>query len=206
MEQVSQQQLDAIALEIGKCIDARRDEMGLTFEQLAAKMATNPGQIHRLINGKRKLTIQWLHRFAMALDWDVESMVNTVDGGTERTVPIIGYVGAGERVFNFDDAAEIDRTEAPPDDTEMVAVIVRGESMLPRYSGGTLLFYTPTDHVADDCLGRACVVQIEDGPTLVKTLRKGSSPGLYRLVSTRAPEIEDAKLSWAARVRWAKEP
>jgi hypothetical protein len=54
--------------------------------------------------------------------------------------------------------------------------------------------------VAEECLGKLCVVQVKDGPTLLKTLKRGSRRGLFRLESWNALPREDVKILWAARV------
>ncbi len=66
---------------------------------------------------------------------------------------------------------------------------------------GWLIFYGPEHQgVSDDCMGKLCVVQVKDGATLLKTLKRGSRKGLFRLESWNAPPREDVKLAWAARV------
>jgi len=66
---------------------------------------------------------------------------------------------------------------------------------------GWLIFYGPEHQgVAEECLGKLCVVQVKDGPTLLKTLKRGSRKGLFRLESWNAPPREDVRLAWAARV------
>lgn len=66
---------------------------------------------------------------------------------------------------------------------------------------GWLIFYGPEHQgVSDDCMGKLCVVQVKDGATLLKTLKRGSRKGLFRLESWNAPPREDVRLVWAARV------
>lgn len=123
-------------------------------------------------------------------------------------VPVVGYVGAGAEVLPIDDHAKgHGMDEAPPfpgQDGPAVAVRVRGESMLPQLEDGWLLYYSRPDGsagVPDDCLNRLCVVQVDDGPMLVKRLERGRRKGFWRLVSTNASPREDVRLDWAARVR-----
>lgn len=66
---------------------------------------------------------------------------------------------------------------------------------------GWLIFYGPEyQGVVEDCIGKLCVVHVKDGPTLLKTLKRGKRKGLFRLESWNAPPREDVKLDWAARV------
>lgn len=120
--------------------------------------------------------------------------------------PVVGYVGAGQEVFPHDDHAlgsGLEEVEAPEGAGEapVVAVRVRGDSMHPMRNGW-LLFYRREDHgVSDDCLNRLCIVKVaDDGPILVKELRRGYSRNLFILSSWSAPPLEDIRLDWAAPV------
>jgi transcriptional regulator with XRE-family HTH domain len=120
-------------------------------------------------------------------------------------IPVVGYVGAGAEIFLVDDLAKGQRIdEAPPfpgQDGPAVAVRVRGDSMLPEIEDGYTLYYSRNrDGVPSACLGRLCVVQVHDGPVLVKKLEKGLRTGLFRLHSSNASPRENVRLDWAARV------
>jgi transcriptional regulator with XRE-family HTH domain len=121
-------------------------------------------------------------------------------------VVVVGYVGAGQEIFALDDhalGAGLEEVEAPEGvgrDT-MVAVRVRGESMHPLRNGW-LLFYRRDQHgVPEICLNRLCIVKVADeGPILVKELRRGYRDGHFVLSSWNAPPLEDVRLDWAAPV------
>lgn len=204
MPPISQAKLDKIAQETGQRIEARREQLGLTLEGLARRMRTNAGQVHRLIHGQRRLTLRWLYRFSDALECSVDLLIRG-DEFLEVTIPVVGYVGAGAQVFNFDDRGDLDRVVPPPGAEQTVSVVVQGDSMVPRYWPGQHLFFKPAQGVGEDCIGRPCIVQVYDGPTLVKIVQRGAA-GLYRLVSVNRPEVDDVELVWAARVLWTKEP
>jgi hypothetical protein len=77
---------------------------------------------------------------------------------------------------------------------------IEGDSQYPLQPGW-LIFYGPENQgVADKLAGKLCVVQVKDGPVLLKTLKRGSKKGLFRLESWNAPPREDVKLVWAAPV------
>ena len=67
---------------------------------------------------------------------------------------------------------------------------------------GWLLFYTrDQDGVPADCIGRLCIAQVaNDGPLLVKEIRRGYNADAFTLVSWNAAPMEDVILSWAAPV------
>jgi hypothetical protein len=45
-----------------------------------------------------------------------------------------------------------------------------------------------------------CVVKLTDGRALLKTIKRGTLPGRYRLVSFNSPDIEDVEVEWAAKI------
>jgi transcriptional regulator with XRE-family HTH domain len=121
-------------------------------------------------------------------------------------VPVVGYVGAGAEVFLVDDLATGQRIDdAPPFPGQKgpaVAVRVRGDSMLPQIEDGWTLYYAADQSagVVPDAVNRLSVVQVHDGPMLVKKLEPGRKKNLWRLVSFNASPRDDVRLDWAARV------
>jgi transcriptional regulator with XRE-family HTH domain len=134
---------------------------------------------------------------------DAEGPVGTP---TARTVPVVGYVGAGQEVFAHDDHAlggGLEEVEAPEGvgGRPVVAVRIRGESMHPMRAGWLLFYRREDEGVPDECLNRLCVVKLaDDGPVLVKEVHRGYRPNHFVLASWSAPPIEDVRLDWAAPV------
>jgi phage repressor protein C with HTH and peptisase S24 domain len=124
------------------------------------------------------------------------------------TVPIVGYVGAGSEIFPMDDhekGAALDEIEAPPGAGQnVVAVIVRGDSMYPAYRDRDRIYYERYDGPPLDLIGRECVVKLGDGRLYIKTLAGGSAPGLVTLLSFNHPPIVDVVIEWAAPVKWVQ--
>ncbi len=190
-------------------VQRRLREIGITQEGLAEALGVEPPTISRWLTGERSPNRQKLEQMATALGWTLTQLLNHETDAEGVTVPVRGFVGAGEQVFNFDEGPlEFVRPPDRPGAIDAVAVRVQGDSMYPRYEDGQLLFFYPPEgqSVPEDCIGRMCITQVAEGPTYVKRLRRGSRDGLYRLQSVRAPEIEDVELAWAARVRWTEEP
>jgi len=188
---------------IGKRLRAARERAGLTLKQAEARTGRAYQSIQKLESGEQKhLTWDWAVRLARAYDCDPRDLMF---GAEPATVPIVGYVGAGARVYPINDMPPghgIDRAPCPRglDPLRAEAVIVRGDSMLP-IDDGWLLFYARGDAPPSEVVGHLCVVAVTDGPTLVKNLRRGYQPGRFNLHSTNAAPIEDVALDWAARVR-----
>ncbi|WP_052726302.1 S24 family peptidase [Devosia epidermidihirudinis] len=141
-------------------------------------------------------------RYKVSFDWLMNGRGPMIPEG-ERQVRLSGYVGAGQEVYQFDDG-NAGWVEAPPDATDAThAVEVQGNSMLPLYETGTVLYYSKL-LAPENMTGKRCIVKLEDERILVKTLRRGSQAGLWTLVSLNADDIEDVAIQWAAPIDWIK--
>ena len=198
-------------------VRAERKRLNLSQPQLAARIGhgvvqQNIDQLERGLTRRPKYLIYLADALDVSARWLLEGGPRRqAEGKLPPPNPIVGYVGAGAEIHPVDDHAKgqgID--EAPPfpgQDGPAVAVRVRGDSMLPMLEDGWLLYYSrPSNDLGRDgvpsaCIDQLCVVQIHEGPTLVKKVEAGRKKGLYRLVSYNASPREDVRLDWAARVR-----
>jgi DNA-binding XRE family transcriptional regulator len=126
-----------------------------------------------------------------------------------RLVSVVGYVGAGAEVFVLDDHAHgggLEEVEAPGEmGPDAVAVRVRGDSMLPAYEEGDLLFYSRHLPPAE-MLHKRAVVKLQDGRLFVKIIHRGEKRGRFNLLSLNAASagLYDVVLQWAAPIDWVK--
>jgi phage repressor protein C with HTH and peptisase S24 domain len=169
---------------------------------LGLKYPTYAGHENGSSGFKSTTGATYARRFKVNFDWLMTGRGPMVAEG-ERLVRLAGFVGAGQEVYQFDeDGAGF--VEAPPGATDASeAVEVRGDSMLPLYEDGTVLYYSK-QLPPDTMVGRRCVIRLEDERVLVKSLRRGSDRGLWTLVSLNAPDIEDVGVQWAAPIDWIK--
>ena len=137
-------------------------------------------------------------------------------------IPIVGEVGAGGEVYPIDhlpllpsniDPAEEDYVncewvDAPPGvyPDGVVAVRVTGDSMKPFMPPGTVVYYAERFEggAPDHCISTLCVVQLRDGRTLLKMVRKAQSHGKFDLQSYNMDIITDVELAWCAPVIFIK--
>ncbi|AMM84778.1 LexA family transcriptional regulator [Martelella sp. AD-3] len=120
-----------------------------------------------------------------------------------KLVPLKGYIGAGQHVEALDDGSS-ELIEAPADShANTVAAIIKGDSMLPVFPEGWIIYWSKR-LPPSDLVNRLAVVQLTDGRIYVKTIRHGSQPGLWTLTSSNAAEIVDVVIEWAAKVDWVK--
>jgi len=199
------------AADLAARIRALRTSLGLSQASLASRIGVDQSNVSRWENGAppddahivrlAELAGQHPAAFHYGRLPEIHS-----EAPPPSLVSVVGYVGAGHQVFALDDhalGAGLEEVEAPEGvgrDT-MVAVRVRGESMHPLRSGW-LLFYRRDQHgVPEACLNRLCIVKVaDDGPIMVKELRRGYRQGHFMLSSWNAPPLEDVRLDWAAPV------
>lgn len=119
-----------------------------------------------------------------------------------ETVPLKGYVGAGQQVFAVD-AGDLEDVEAPADATvRTVAAQIRGDSMLPLRDGW--LIYWSKMLPPFDCINTMCVCHLADGRIFVKLLMQGTTPQTFHLVSTNSATMTDEVVEWASPIDWIK--
>lgn len=178
--------------------DARK-KAGLSQEALGLKAGSGRSTIVKLEKGELPLTEAWAKRLAPFLH------VRPSDIWIAPQIPVVGYVGAGARVYAYDDRIDSgDTIDRPPmTQGDLLAVEVKGDSMLPLAEEGWHIVYTAEATVDEnEVLNKVCVVQLdEDESMMVKRVLRGSQPYHYHLSSLNAALIEDVKLRWAAVVK-----
>jgi phage repressor protein C with HTH and peptisase S24 domain len=181
---------------------------------LAAHLGLDAARVTEILNKRRRVSYDEAVDMAEFLETGLDEVVGRLGktvAPVRRRIPVVGYVGAGETIFAMDDhsqGAGMDEIEPPPDQGEGgIAVVVRGNSMAPRFKDGELLGYSRERGLNPErCYGAECVVQTLDGRKLVKLLERGSRPGVFTLVSVNSsiPIEHDVELEWVAPVVWHK--
>jgi phage repressor protein C with HTH and peptisase S24 domain len=171
------------------------------------KVSTYLGHENGDRNPSREAAKRYARAYRVRWEWILEGQGKPA---AVFEVPLVGKVGAGSIIAPFDDNPQgqgIGEVDLPPGaPSDVVAVVVEGNSMYPRYFGGERLFYARHAASPEEAIGRECVVKLRDGTVLVKTVRKGTRKGRYTLESLNAPPLEDQALEWAAPVRWTERP
>lgn len=188
-----------------------RQSLGLSQARFAARVGVDQSNVSRWENGAlpddahivRLADLAGQHPAAFRYGGLPEAGSGV---SAPATVPVVGYVGAGQEIFAVDDhalGAGLEEVEAPEGVGEdpIVAVRVRGESMHPLRDGWLLFYRRNQQGVPEACLNRLCIVKLAgDGPILVKELRRGYRADHFVLSSWNAPPLEDVRLDWAAPV------
>lgn len=154
-------------------------------------------------NGWRGLTRDNVQRYAKHFRVTVEWLLYGTGDSARKPLSLVGKVGAGAEVTPFDDGGSLDEIEAPPGvGPNAVAVLVTGDSMMPRYFEGDILIYE--QHVSlREADGEECVVQLTDGRVFVKTVHMEPG-GLVTLESWNASLMRNLEAKWVAPIKWVK--
>ncbi len=188
-----------------------RARAGLTQEQLAELVETSQANINRWENGKTTPRQIMLGKLAAALGASINWIVSGSDAPTSTKIPVIGYVAAEEdehcAVYPFDDFAKGDglyEVDAPVIlDDGYVALEIRGHSQEPVYRDRDIIIYRRDgDFILEQCLGRMCIVKLQDGRLLIKEVKRSqSAPMKYDLHSFNRDPIPAQSIQWAAPIR-----
>lgn len=175
-----------------RAVMERKDVKPTTLSLMVGK---NKSLVKDLFERQNDISISTLSRLAGALDVEVTELI------AAPRVPVVGYIGAGGSVI-FEDLGNDDTVLRPPNvSMKLVALVVRGDSMLPKYQDGDII-YIGRDHdgVLPAYIGRDCAVRLTSGETYIKQLMKGSDEGRFTLLSLNAPPMENVEVEWATPV------
>lgn len=171
------------------------DRKGVKPTTLSLMVGKNKTLVKDLFEKTNDISVSTLVKLAGALD------VSVLDLLASKGIPLVGYIGAGGVVI-YKEVNSGETVMRPPNvSMDLIALEVRGDSMLPKYSDGDII-YIARDHdgVLPQYLGRDCAVRLESGETYIKQLMKGSEDGKFTLLSLNAPPIENVEIEWASPV------
>ena len=155
--------------------------------------------IKDLMENTTDIKLSTLVRIADFLSVDVSDIL------ARPRVPIVGYVGAGGQIIYDDIGETLDPDNSvlhPPGVSgKLIALMVRGDSMLPRYRDGDVIYVQRNhDGVLAEYVGEDCAIRLCSGETYIKQLAYGSKPGLFTLMSLNAAPMADVEIEWATLV------
>jgi phage repressor protein C with HTH and peptisase S24 domain len=192
----------------------RLRQLGKTQRGLAKHMGLDPSRITEILNQSRSIKIEEAVEMAEYMETSLEDVVSKLGAFVNRDAKasslVVGYVGAGETVYSVDDhekGSGLYKIDAPQGEGGGVCVVVRGNSMSPRFRDGEHLGYSREEGLdLAKCYGRECVVQTKDGRQLVKIVEPGNAVDEVTLVSVNSatPIEQNVAVEWVAPVTWVK--
>lgn len=172
--------------------------------ELADKLGATQPQVSRWLKGTEPRHGNVGKILALARYHNIvpSNVYNLTHGQETFGVDVVGYVGAGGQVAFSEGQGPFEQAPAPPNVTPtMVALRVRGDSMVPMIGDGWLVYYDRHDTGPEIATGKPYVVGLADGRVLVKKLAPGRRPGCYDLYSVNAEPMLDQPVTWMARVK-----
>jgi Peptidase S24-like len=145
-------------------------------------------------NGHRNFTRRaekYARFFGVPVEWLLFGKSAPDADAPASAISVWGYVGAGHEISLATDDSQAPLLSALPAWVNCAAVIVRGNSMLPRfYADETLIIDRRPAQIAA-LLGKECVVDTLDGRRMVKILAQGSRPDFWRLKSHNPMTLDE---------------
>lgn len=156
-------------------------------------------EVSEWVNEGRRYNADVLAEFARAIGVDPAELLQP-PGESKPEGTLVGKIGAGAEITRMEEGTHlggvpIDFLKDFPNVAE-----IEGDSQYPLQDRWRVFYGPENQGVPERCVGHLCAVQELNGPCLLKTLKRGSRKGLWRLESWNAPPREDVKLVWAALV------
>ena len=183
-------------------IKSLRKKADWTQDVLAEKSGVSRPYIATIESGKKFPSVEVLNTLAQTFNVRIGDLFDDV-----KHIAIAGKVGAGAKVPLVDAYAKGDglyRVACPSElqrDSPIVGVEIDGDSMVPVYQDGDILFYSrDTIGVPTEAMGAICVCEDENDDAWVKHIKPGTAPDKFHLISLNpfVDNMLDVKIKWAA--------
>ena len=154
--------------EISSRILRRMKELDFSYGELSARTGIPKAMLHKYATGEvGKIPLERIAAIADGLGlspqelagWDVPAP-DSIGMPEYYHVPLIGGVAAGEPIYDEGFADEYVNAQINAD----CAMVVKGNSMYPRYMDGDIVYIRSQDDVSYD--GEIAVVVVDDEATL----------------------------------------
>lgn len=180
-------------------------DKGFTMKSLSLAADLNESFVRDMLQRKRTPSLDKFARLVGVLGMTVGDFVDTGVSHDGSSVPLMGYVGAGAEVepdFEQVPEAGLDQISVPfPLPADMIALQVRGNSMLPQFrDGAVIIVYREQRRSMESFYGEEAAVRTTDGRRYIKTIIRGSKHGTVNLISWNADPIEGVGLAWVGEI------
>lgn len=189
-----------------KWFDARIRDKKLSQRALAKLLNMDPSSLSLLLHGKRRMRVEQAAEIARLLGVPVADVMRhggakiSKSGGSDgpASVPVVGWID-GENRAKLDWTRTDHRIEVeggyPP--TAVALQFRTAQTRLDLHDGWIAITLPPREPDPETMLDRHCVVGIAaTGEALIRTVRRGYTPGRYTLLDIFAEPVHDAELAW----------
>jgi hypothetical protein len=187
---------------LGDRIHQRLAELGESQRWLADEVGIKQPSINAIIHNPdsgSKHVVRIAEALGVLPKWLVDG-TGPKSPDRRQEALLVGKVGAGAEITRFDEGSVLEGIEPPPGLGICNAAVISGDSQYPLQEGWLIFYGAEHAGIAEDCIGKLSVVQVKDGPILLKTIKRARRRGLFRLESWNAPPREDVAVEWAAKV------
>jgi transcriptional regulator with XRE-family HTH domain len=139
-----------------------RKDQGMTLQELADKVGTTAQSVQRLETGKTRLSLDWLDRFAAALEVPMSKLIGAEKSGT---ITLLGTMDSSGAVTHGGDLGRRIEIAVPARDP----VAVRMSGTVGPFRQGSIVVgdkYRSGEEARAD--GRGCLVGLPDGAVLLR--------------------------------------
>jgi len=178
-----------------------RESKGIQQNEFAEMLGIHVTNLNRIERGKSSPSTVRLAQIARLLDVEITDLVS--NDPKPHEVPVVGYIGAGAEIMpEFEQVPpegiySVTLPFAVPDD--MIALEVKGDSMLPRYDDGdVVVVYREQRRPLETFFGSEAAVKTTEGKRYLKQILKGSRG--VNLFSWNAKPIENVMLDWIGEI------
>ena len=174
-------------MEFSEWVRRKREEAGLSINQLAKRSGLSEKYIRLLERGERRPKIETLEKLARGLGVPFEEVAAAAGVSIikARRIPVISWTSAG----NWEEAVEYpeDWVEVLSSSPRLFALRVRGDSMEPEFAEGDIIVVDPD---RDPISGSFVLVRNRDGEVVFKHLKQYGDKWILCPLNPRYPEIE----------------
>lgn len=172
-----------------------RKKAGISQEALGQALNSGRSTITKLERSEIPLNENWLARLSIVLKCTPTDLLG-------EFVPIVGKIGAGGSIV-YEDIGSSDMVQRPPKTIgELVGLEVVGESMLPKFDPGDIVYISRSEDGVDaNDIGSICACRLVTGETYLKQVLRSQEPGKFTLRSYNAADMESCELLWATPIR-----
>jgi len=176
------------------------------MKSLSLAAGLNESFVRDMLQRNRMPSLDKFARLVGVLGMTVGDFVDAAGGQAGGSlVPLMGYVGAGAEVEpDFEQVPEVglEQIAVPfPLPADMIALQVRGNSMLPQFrDGAVIIVFREQRRSLESFFGEEAAVRTSDGRRYIKTIIRGSRPGTVNLISWNAEPIEGVGLVWVGEI------
>jgi transcriptional regulator with XRE-family HTH domain len=195
-----------MATENYKWFNDRIRDKKLSQRAFAKLLNMDPSSLSLLLHGKRRMRVEQAAEIARLLGVPVADVMRHGGATIARTgethgpasLPVVGWVD-GENRAKLDWSKTDHRVEVeggfPP--TAVALQYRTAQTRADLYDGWIAVTLPPREPDTEAMLDRHCLVGIAaTGEAVIRTVRRGYTPGRYTLLDIFAEPVHDAELAW----------